>query len=197
MKHLLTLTASLLITFSALRAQSFQKGQVDLNLGIGLGNTIIGPGNSSTTPPLSLSLGFGITRDISIGGYLGYTSTSYLYPGWEDCGNGQGNGQYFVDTYKWSYLIIGLQADFHFGRFIPNEKVDLYAGLLLGNDFATSRYSTTSYCPDHIGYAEQTYGGVLLSVHAGVRYHFTPRFGLFAELGYGISYLNMGVTFKF
>jgi hypothetical protein len=187
--------ALLLISIGTLKAQSFGKGQTDLNIGIGLGNTIIGPGDYNSTPPLSISLGYGITRDISIGGYLGFTSASYRYSGWEDYGHG--NNGYYTDTYKWSYVIVGFQADYHFARFIPNEKVDLYAGLLLGNDFAHSSYYTNSPYPEHVAYSEQSYGGVVLSLHAGIRYHLTNHFGLFAELGYGITYLNVGVNFKF
>lgn len=199
MKTNIRFIALLLIftTTSALRAQSFQKGQTDLNLGIGIGNIIIGSGSSNVFPPLSVALEYGITQDISLGAYLGFTGASYSFSSWEDCGHGNGNGQYYTDTYKWSYFIAGVRGAFHFGRFIPNEKLDVYAGLMLGNDFAHSSYSTTSLCPDHREFFGQTYGGGVFSVYAGARYRFTNRIGIFGELGYGISYLTIGVNFKF
>ena len=182
---------------SEIAAQSFQKGQVDLNLGVGLGNSIIGPGSTNVLPPVSASLEFGISRDISLGAYLGFTGASYSYSGWEDCGHGMGNGGYYIDTYKWSYFIAGVRGAFHFARFIHNDKLDVYAGLMLGNDFAHSSYSTTSPCPDHQQFYGQTYGGGVFSVFGGARYRFTNSFGVFGELGYGISYLTVGVNFKF
>ncbi|HXC04447.1 MAG TPA: hypothetical protein VNZ86_06820 [Bacteroidia bacterium] len=190
----------LLLSFGCMdisNGQSFQKGQTDLNIGIGLGNPILGPDNYNTITPLSISLGYGITNDISIGIYGGFSGASYNYYGWDDCGMGHGNGQYFTDTYKWSYYILGVQGDYHFGRFIKRDKWDVYAGLLLGNDFAHYTYYTNSVCPDHIRYDSPMYGGIVCAIHAGARYRITNHVGVFAELGYGIAYLNVGVNFKF
>ncbi|HEV7231631.1 MAG TPA: hypothetical protein VGO45_09905 [Bacteroidia bacterium] len=179
-------------------AQSFQKGQTDINLGIGLGNIIVEPGSINVLPPVSASVEFGITNDISLGGYAAFTGASRTYQGWEDCGQGNGNGQYYVDTYRWSYFILGVRGAYHFGRFIKVDKLDVYAGLMLGNDFAHDSYSTTSICPDHHqGYVGPTYGGFVFSLYGGARYRFTNHFGVFGELGYGISYLNVGLNFKF
>jgi energy-converting hydrogenase Eha subunit B len=183
-------------------AQSFQKGQVDLNLGLGIGNTVIGPGSSGVLPPVSASLEFGITNDISIGGYLGFTKASYLYYGNDWCGNGPGNGHgnyyNYTDTYTWTYLIAGVRGAYHFGRFIKIDKLDVYAGLMLGNDFASSNYSTNSVCPDHVRYNyNNTYGGFVFALYGGARYRFTNHFGVFGELGYGVTYLNVGLNFKF
>jgi hypothetical protein len=194
---ILKLTVGLFLCFGGLNAQSFQRGQMDLDMGVGLGNTYIGPGYSNSTPPLNVSFNYGITNDISLGGYLGFSQATYTYAGWDDCGQGHGNGQYYVDTYKWTYIIAGVQGDFHFGRFIKIDKLDVYAGLLLGNDFAHSAYFTTSVCPDHIAYLEPTYGGFVAAPHVGARYRFTDHFGVFLELGYGITYVNTGLNFKF
>ncbi|MDR0419498.1 MAG: hypothetical protein LBH34_04725 [Prevotellaceae bacterium] len=32
--------------------------------------------------------------------------------------------------------------------------------------------------------------------NVGARYYLAPRFGLFAEIGYGIAYLNLGLVVK-
>lgn len=179
-----------------IKAQSFQKKQMDLNLGVGLGNTIVAGGGTNVFPPLSVSVEYGITDDISIGGYLGFTGASYNFSGWENCGKGNGNGQYYTDTYKWSYFILGARGAYHFGRFIKVDKLDVYAGLMLGDDFAHYSYSTTSTCPDHIRYSSPTYGGFVFSVYGGARYRFTDHVGVFGELGYGIAYLNIGLNLK-
>jgi hypothetical protein len=68
---------------------------------------------------------------------------------------------------------------------------------MLGNDFAHSTYATTSICPDHFYYPRPTYGGFVFAVYGGARYRFTENVGAFAELGYGISFVNIGANFKF
>ncbi|MBI3511297.1 MAG: hypothetical protein HY064_11580 [Bacteroidetes bacterium] len=181
-----------------MEAQSFLKGQKDINLGIGIGNNIVRGGGTHLLPPISFSFDYGITGAISVGGYLGVTGASYIYSAWENCGNGNGNGQYYTDTYKWHYDIYGIRGAYHFAQFIKMDKLDAYGGIMLGYDYAHYRYTTTSTCPGHVGYyGSITYGGAVFSAYAGARYRFTDKIGAFAELGYGISYLTIGVNFKF
>lgn len=196
----ITLAALCAILFSlSASAQSYKKGQLDLNLGLGLGDNLVeGPG-ITIVPPISASLEYGITDDISLGGYMGFAGSVSRYYGSEWCNNGNGNGvnYNYTDSYTWTYFLIGARGAYHFGRFIKVDKLDVYAGLLLGNDFAHESYSTTSPCSDHVRYNDVPYGGFFWSIYGGARYHFTNRFGVFGELGYGVSYLNAGVTFKF
>ena len=187
--------------FMAVNAQSqdqaFQKGQKDLNIGIGLGNTIVDGYAYNVWPPISVSLDYGVTDDISIGGYLGFTGASDKYTGWENYGPGNSNGGgYYTDTYRWTYYIVGARAAYHFGKFIKVPKLDLYAGLMLGYDFAHYSYSTTSVYPNHYDNSYQSYGGFAFSIYGGARYRFTDKVGAFAELGYGISFFTLGVNFK-
>jgi hypothetical protein len=39
-------------------------------------------------------------------------------------------------------------------------------------------------------------GGVVYGGHAGARYFFSPKFGIFAEVGYGLGNANAGLAFK-
>lgn len=202
MKNILfkTMLLTLFCINADVYAQSHKKGQVNLNLGIGVGNTLVGNGYTKITPPISMSGEYGITDDISFGGYLGFTSSTYQYSGWDNCynnGYGIGNSYSYIDTYKWTYTVVGLRGAYHFGRFIKVDKLDVYAGLMLGYDFAHYKYSTTSACPDHIRYSSPTYGGFVPSIYGGARYRFTDNFGLFGEFGYGISFFNLGITLKF
>jgi hypothetical protein len=176
-------------------AQSYKKGQLDINLGLGVGNTFIDAGSTTMFPAFSASVEYGITRDISLGGYFGIAGATYKYYGWEDNPH---YGQYnYTDTYNWMYFIAGVRGAYHFARLIPVDKLDVYAGLMVGNDFAHETYTTTSNNPDHVPYVERSYGGVVASLFAGARYRFTDHFGVFGELGYGITVLTAGVNFKF
>ncbi len=193
-----TLSLSLvLLAFNSsdIHAQSYQKGQVDLNLGLGLGNTFIDAGTYSALPPISLAVEYGITNDISLGGYLAFAGATYKYSAWENCPHL--GDYYYTDTHSWTYTIVGIRGAYHFGRFIKIDRLDVYAGLMLGNDFAKETYSTTSQCPDHFEYVSRTYGGGVASLFGGVRYRFTDHLGVFGEVGYGISLLNVGLNIKF
>ncbi|MEW6469178.1 MAG: hypothetical protein AB1458_09650 [Bacteroidota bacterium] len=179
-------------------AQSFVKGQKDINLGIGFGNTFIGSGYRTTIPAISFSFDFGLTGEISLGGYLGYTGASYEFYGQEVCNSGNNAVIYnYHDTYAWTYTIVGLRASYHFAEFIEDDKMDLYAGLMLGNNIARYRLTTNSVCPSHAAnYGSGTYGGFTWSLHAGLRYRLKENLGVFGEVGYGIAYVTLGVTYK-
>jgi hypothetical protein len=194
--HLLFAVLCTILFSLSVSGQSFKKGQLDLNLDLGLGNNLAGPG-LTLIPPISASLEYGITDDISLGGYLGFAGSVSKYNGSEWCNHGNGVNYNYTDSYTWTYILIGVRGAYHFGRFIKIDKLDVYAGLMLGNDFAHESYSTTSPCSDHIRYNDVPYGGFFWSLYGGARYRFTNRFGVFGELGYGVSYLNIGVNFKF
>ena len=181
-------------------AQSFQKGQMDLNLGLGLGDQFLGTGYQMTLPPLSASFDYGINDIISIGGVLGYAGSKYSFSSTEWCSNNPGN-QYlwsnYTDTYKWNYFIIGARGAYHFAKLIKIDKLDVYAGLMLGDAVASSSYSTTSLCPDHVRATISTSGGFVYSAFGGARYRFNGKAGVFAELGFGLTILNIGFNYKF
>ncbi len=39
--------------------------------------------------------------------------------------------------------------------------------------------------------------GLIVPVYVGARYYVTDKLGIMAELGYGVSVLNVGVSYKF
>jgi hypothetical protein len=179
-------------------AQSFKTGQLALNLGVGFGTTFIGSGTYNRIPPISASLDYGLTDQISLGGYFGFSGASWRWTGSDYCnnGNGVGGGFYaYEDIYRYRYYIFGVRGAYHFAEFIDNDKVDLYLGLMLGFNAATSKFTTTSPCP-RPAYVFNSGGGFIFSAFAGCRYRFTEQFGAFAELGYGIAVLNIGLNVK-
>ena len=153
----------------------FHKGTTAINAGIGLGSYY----NSLSTPPLSVSLDYGVTDNmingnngsISVGGFVGYAASSYS--GW------------IADKVNVSYAILGARGAFHY-QFAP--KLDTYAGLMLSYDIVSSSYDAFS------NYIKSSH--IDWSLFLGARYFFTEKIGAFAELGYGFYNLNLGVTFK-
>lgn len=193
--YILSLAFMLSSTFAS-EAQSFKNGQNDVNIGIGFGNTLTYYGGASVIPPLSISVDHGITDAISLGGYLAYTGAHLSLSGTEWCNHNFGYYNY-TDTYSWSDFVIGFRGAYHFAKFIPVDKLDVYAGLMIGFDIEHSSYSTTANCPDHTYVNGVGTSAAVFSAYGGARYRFNDKFGIFGELGYGIAILNLGLNIKF
>jgi hypothetical protein len=149
----------------------YGKGDVLLDAGIGLGYYYAGG------VPLLLSAEFAVNDVFSVGPYLGYTSYNYGFVGYK---------------YRYTFFDIGVRGSYHFNELfeINNEKVDVYGGAFLG--FLVSRYSGDTFS----GYDNPYGGGLRLGIHAGARYFFSEKVAGYAELGYGIAPLSLGLTFK-
>jgi len=198
----------MMVLFSALCltgvAQSFQKGQKDINLGYGIANTFVNSNYSVSIPCISASIENGVSDAISFGIYLGLAKAKSAITGWDNCNNGNGNGNFLYQywfSHEATYFIFGLKGAYHFEELIKNEKLDAYAGILLGQNFETDKYSsiTSPGCEKVDGPARpfEKYAGFIWSVYAGTRYRFSEHVGIFAELGYGIVILNAGLNLKF
>ncbi|MDR0428999.1 MAG: hypothetical protein LBH58_00780 [Tannerellaceae bacterium] len=146
----------------------FKKGTRVLNAGVGLGTGI----------PVEVSFEQSI-KDGLIDGNNGAIGLG-VYGGW-----------YHQNLYDWNYnhYVLGARGAFHY-QFV--QKLDTYAGLMLGYNIATASWAGDG---ESIGSAT---GSVFdFSLFLGGRYWFKPKLGVYAEAGYGISYLSVGVTLKF
>jgi hypothetical protein len=178
------LLTSLLTAGSVALLQTDSKAQAgnNLNIGIGLGSTFIASGLDASLPPLSISYEHAFGEKISAGGFLGYAGASK-------------EATAIGGTWKWkySYILVGARAAYHFNFKVP--KLDPYAGLMAG--YNVGRVSTekpTGYTGPDIAGAKA--GGAVIGGYLGARYMLADRVGAFAELGYGIAYLTLGVTLK-
>lgn len=180
MKKLFAVLAVAVLMVMSVNAQepSFNKGDKVLNIGVGLSMLYVGTGYHMVIPPVSGSLDIGIVDGIlekaavGVGPYIGFSQTKWEYLG-----------------YGWKYtdLVLGARGSFHY-PFV--DKLDTYAGVLLGYDIASSKeIGTPVGSPDS--------GHFVHSEFVGARYYLKDSFAVFAELGYGISWLTGGVTLKF
>jgi hypothetical protein len=183
MKKFILFFVAVVFSFTQLTAQDriFVKGDKILGVGIGLGTTLYsGSYYSMTFPPLAASIEFGVKDDIfekgslGVGGILGYTGYKYEYSGW---------------GYKYSNLILGGRGYLHYPLV---KKLDTYTGITLGYNISSSNeFGTNS------GYEyDYSSGGFIWGFFVGGRYYLKDNFALLAELGYGVTYLTLGVAFK-
>jgi hypothetical protein len=191
MKKIIIITCAIMAFGAGAQAQSaFEKGNIVANVGIGLGSYIGGSGYKTTVLPISVSAEYGlldITDKITlgVGGYLAYTANKYE----ETYAILQTSYSY---AFKYSYFIIGARGIAHYKL---SEKFDPYLGVMLGYNVASSKYDGDNI-PNYTPTAASA-GGFSYSAFVGARYLFSEKIGVFAELGYGIAVLELGLTVKF
>lgn len=166
----LVLACSFFTAFHA-SAQDDVKGHTFINAGVGIGTFgFLGTGGL----PITGSIEYGFTDKISGGIYVGAVSRTY------------------ASDWKYKYIVGGARASYHFNEAlnVSNPKVDLYGGLSLYYRGYTLKYESlgTKY--------NSSAGTVGLGIHIGGRYMFAEKIGGFAEIGYGVSPLQLGVTVK-
>lgn len=194
MKRLLILAFLVAGIAAAACAQSFKEGTNIISAGIGLGSTLGSYTYSSQTPALSLQYERGVWEVggpgvISLGGYIGIKSYKYS----DTYSDGFGNYSY---SEKWNYTIIGVRSAYHYTG-LKNGKFDIYGGVMLSYNILSFKYSDNASASSSSS-AGSSYGSTPgFSLYAGGRYYFATKFAAFAELGYGISFLNLGVEYKF
>lgn len=160
------------------QAQTFNKGDKFLNIGIGLGSVYGFTGSSSSIPALSASFEVGVTDKIGIGrigvgGIIGYSSYKY--------------NTGFGTNFSSNHILIGARGAYHFD--LDVEKLDLYGGVMLG-------YNAVSYS-DSFGVFNPGGSALVGGFFVGGRYMFSEKIGGFGELGYSVAWLNLGLTIKF
>ena len=170
---LLIFATMFFLNTDTLKAQSYEKGSMVLNLGAGVG------GNLATGLGVvgSFEMGFWPTGDfgvIGLGVVSGYVISTQAF------------NFYDVDYNEFS---IGPRGIYHF-TIIPVENLDVYAAADLL--FVTQ---TTKYQDDFLPNVTNT--TVTAGAVAGARYYFSDFFGVYAEVGYSVTFLSGGVAFKF
>ena len=164
-------------------AKTFEQGDFVINVGLGLGSTLYtGTYYTTRVPGISASVEYGVMDDIivekmtlGVGGIIGYSSSKVKYSnnsGWYE-----------------NYTTIGLRGAMHYPLV---ENFDVHAGVILGFNVVSSNYYGTNISGSTAASSAPIAGGYI-----GGRYYFTPNIAAMAELGYGISVLNIGLAFKF
>ncbi|MES2651920.1 MAG: hypothetical protein V4663_09270 [Bacteroidota bacterium] len=169
------------------KAQSFTKDTKIISAGIGLGSSLWGTGGKGR-PAISANFEkgaweLGDAGVVSLGGYIGNTGYKSTYK----------FGSYISED-KWSYTVIGARSAFHYSG-LNNDVWDIYGGLMLSYNIASYSFkdNDSSYDYDAGGAAS----GLGFTGYVGGRYNFSEKLGAYAELGYGVSVLALGVSIKF
>ena len=197
MRSIIIYTTFCFFLISNLSAQSKEnityakKGDIDAAFGIGLLPTFAADDARLLVPPVSASIAFRIKENLSVGPYIAYSSSkiSEVHP--------PSGG----DIYTWQndFLVIGLRGLAHFCK---QDNWDLYGGFLLGMNMPNVTRTIGSEVVNEKdlegtpSYHRPARNNFAFSGLVGARYYPTKDFGFYGELGFGISIITIGVTYK-
>ena len=193
MKSIFTTTFMAILAIATLNAQNLVPGKLSFSAGIGMVPTFFADGANVNTPPVNIRIGYQVSPAFSLSGYAGYASSTSTSP--FVISDGQIS---LIDNQQY---LLGLRGEF---RKVFTDKVEVYGGGMFGyNHTSTREFDSVTNEPitrsanDPSPYApDGPNGKFLYSGFVGSTYYFNKTVGVFAELGYGISLLNTGVTIR-
>ena len=185
MKKSITIFVALFFAISFAFSQAVQEKDKIISLNIGFPPTGMWPGEKMKMPVISSNFDWLIKKagpgTIGVGGLLGIVVTEDYY-----------SVYYTSDFYKYTKIYLGARGTYHW---FPgtSDKIDTYAGFVLGGKIVSAKYNGDQVNPS----IESNGSGVFGGPFVGIRYLFNPKFGVNAELGYGVAVLNIGGSLKF
>ncbi len=182
-RSIITLTVVFIfLSLTSAQKPSFSMGEKVFNIGMGIGtNLYSGTYYNPVLPPICASLEVAVKDHILERGVLGVgvfgSFSTYRF-------------KFLNNGWKTSDVIIGARGNFHYTLI---DKFDTYSGLMLGYGIINYEFFGNFTEEDYTGGSN----GLRWSWFLGARYYFREDLAFFAELGYGISYLNAGIAFRF
>ncbi len=171
---------SLLFNQSFVKAQTFEKGDVALNIGIGAGSAYGLATGASVWPGVNASIEYGVYQLKKVGVFSigGITSWQHAWSG------------YTGYDVSWNEFYFGARSAFHL-TLLEVDNLDVYGGLSIGiRSYSDPVFRNNRWEND---YNVVPFGGLFV----GGRWYFTPNFGVFSELGYDVAWIKAGISFKF
>ncbi len=186
----LTMLIVLFYTTIETLAQPLQFEQQSIGIGIGI-PAINDYNYTSRNPSITAHYEYGISDKIGIGyisfgGLISFAGAEY-----------KANIQSFSVTYDYNHTLIGPRGVYHFDMVeLTNNNnwsnIDVYGGAFLGLKFEKIKYEN----PINDRSEKNNNTELATDLFAGIRYGFTDNIGAFAELGFGVNYFNIGVSWR-
>ncbi|MBS1616059.1 MAG: outer membrane beta-barrel protein [Bacteroidetes bacterium] len=162
---------------------AFSKGDNAIGIGLGLGPAHTYGLADAYSPAFMLTYEHGIIDGLgpgtlSIGGEIGYQTSRYDYA----------YGGYRA---RWTTLTVAVRGIYHLTLLKDkNNKFDPYGGVAVG-------FYSVSYDNDYPGPKESYGSAPLIAPFVGAKYNFAKAVGAWAEVGYDIAILKVGLNFNF
>ncbi len=175
----IAIIVSLLASSSLLADGPVVKGTSVLGFGIGMANRYYFSGFS---PGVKINYEAGLWKAgpgvVTLGATFGYT-----YQGYRNRWLGS------TYNYSWSNFIVAARSAWHHNWGV--DKLDTYAGASAGVRFNIANNGGDPLNP-YSNSVHPHFGGFV-----GAAYYFKPAVGVFAEVGYDINFVTIGLNFNF
>ncbi len=166
----------------------YNKGQFEIQAGIGLMPTFVSQNASTRIPPVNIVLNYRINKVFNLGAYLGHSSSEYK--GLKVDKDHPGPSDLYLQN---DFYLVGLRAEGHFNR----ERVDFYGGAMLGYNFSDIKTNIEGSTRRLDGVdIDDSEGIFTYSGYVGLKYALTPKMGVYGEIGYGVSLISLGVSYR-
>lgn len=173
---LLAVVLSIVVSITTYADGPVVRGTSVLGIGFGPAGTYYGRGGFSPGIKLNFEKGLWDAGPgvITLGGTFGF---SYQRFGW-------------AGGYNWTYsnYIIAVRSAWHHNWGV--ENLDTYAGLSAGVRILLFNDGGYTVAPYNYNTVYGHFGGFI-----GAAYYFSPKVGVFGELGYDINYFTLGLNF--
>ncbi|MBA3705601.1 MAG: hypothetical protein H0W84_06780 [Bacteroidetes bacterium] len=173
---------------------------INIGIGFGGGDNYYKIAKDSTysyiiDPVYNLTYEHGLPKKIGpgylgLGIYFGYQTSRYRFT----------NSHFFDGNYyeqNWKHTMISIRTAYHWDV-LNTMHTEVYIGGQVGVRIQNYSYSTndTSSNKDAFKLDPKTYFPSC-AIFIGARRYFTKNFSFFSEASYGISYITLGLNFKF
>lgn len=177
----IAIIVSLLASSAVLADGPVVKGTSVLGFGIGMANRYYG--FSGFSPGVKVNYEAGLWQAgpgvVTLGGTFGYTFQSYRN---YIIGNGY--------NYSWHNFIVAARSAWHHNWGV--DKLDTYAGVSAGVRFNIYNDDGDPINNPNYKTVYPHFGGFV-----GAAYYFKPALGVFAEVGYDINFVTIGLNLNF
>lgn len=171
-------------TITMADAQTVKKGDVVFQTGVGLLPTYFMDKGKMLVPPVSASVDYRMGSILSVGAFGAYSSTETNTIKLED-----------GSAFKWQNdsWMAGVKVAAHSANF---DRVDVYGGFTLGYQIPDIKANVEIPGEQRLPEPTNVKNHWIYAGFVGVAGYLTPHLGVYGELGYGISLLNVGVSIK-
>ncbi len=172
---------------------SFSKHQLDINLGAGLNMTTMLNNVKAHVVPISVSLDYGITKNISLGFNAGYASVGVFIPDFKRRRAAAIDDPDYLTPTKQQIVTMGVRIAAHYSKY---EKVNFYGGPIIGMRYSLITPADELNSIKRVFEAEETEHKLAFGAFVGIRYYIVKNMGIFAELGALHAPFQVGVNFR-
>ncbi len=192
MTRLIAFFGLLILSATSMNAQNIRikKGDIQISASVGLLPTFLADKGHTNIPPLSLKAAFFVSDKFSVEAYTAFSSTETGVQTYPD---------HSVNQTKNDFLLVGSRGAVHTFKF---KNWDIYGGLMLGYNIPMVK-TTTTYPEGPIKEGELTpsfhreaKNNFTYSGFVGATYFVKKNLGITGEVGYGISIINVGISYK-